>query len=65
MYEAVLGHSLDKRNFRRKVLRHQVIQETGEFQSPWLESGKAPMLYTLDRETYDRNRSLGMVYEIF
>jgi len=65
MYEAVLGHSLDKRNFRRKVLRHHVIQETGEFQSPWLESGKAPMLYTLDRESYDRNRSLGMVYEIF
>lgn len=65
MYEAVLGHNLDKRNFRRKVLRHNVIQDTGQHQSPWHESGKAPVLYILDRATYDRNRSLGMIYEIF
>lgn len=65
MYESVLGHSLDKRNFRRKVLRHDVVQETGQHLQPWHESGKAPMLYRLDRETYDRNRSLGKVYDLF
>lgn len=65
MYESVLGHALDKRNFRRKVLRHDVIQETGQHLQPWHESGKSPMLYRLDRETYDRNRSLGKVYELF
>src|SRR5574343_999573 len=62
MYEAVLGHHLDKRNFRRKVLRHEVIQETGVHLHPWHESGKPPMLYKLDRETYDRNRALGKSY---
>lgn len=65
MYEAVLGHHLDKRNFRRKVLRHDVIQETGKLLQPWHESGKAPMLYRLDRETYNRNRALGKSYDLF
>lgn len=32
-YETVLGEKLDKRNFRRRILQAQVIEETGEMQS--------------------------------
>lgn len=32
-YEIVLGEDLDKRNFRRKILRADVIEETGVYQT--------------------------------
>jgi 8-oxo-dGTP diphosphatase len=32
-YETILGEKLDKRNFRRRILQAQVIEETGEMQS--------------------------------
>ncbi|MCB0820632.1 MAG: NUDIX hydrolase [Bacteroidetes bacterium] len=65
MYEAALGHELDKRNFRRKILSQDVIVETGELLTPWDESGKAPMLYKLNRELYDNRRAAGDHFEIF
>jgi 8-oxo-dGTP diphosphatase len=65
MYEATLGHTLDKRNFRRKILAQSVIQETGKFHSPWEESGKAPMLYRLNRAEYLAKKEAGHKFEIF
>jgi 8-oxo-dGTP diphosphatase len=41
-YEVVLGAALDKRNFRRKILEAQVIEETGEFRTG---EGRPAMLY--------------------
>jgi 8-oxo-dGTP diphosphatase len=32
-YEIILGEGLDKRNFRRKILSADVIEETGEYRS--------------------------------
>lgn len=29
-YETVLGERLDKRNFRRRILQAQILEETGE-----------------------------------
>ncbi len=65
MYEASLGHALDKRNFRRKIVSQAVIEETGELLSPWEESGKAPMLYRLNKPLYDAMKSEGHKFEIF
>lgn len=65
MYEAALGHELDKRNFRRKILAQSVILETGELLSPWEESGKAPMLYRMDWATYHAEKAMGASFEIF
>ncbi|MEI6407761.1 MAG: NUDIX domain-containing protein [Bacteroidota bacterium] len=65
MYEAVLGHELDKRNFRRKILGQDVIIETGETYSPWEESGKAPMLYRFDNEHYLQLKEKGNKFDIF
>jgi len=41
-YEVVLGAGLDKRNFRRKILDAQVIEETGEYRTG---EGRPAMLY--------------------
>ena len=41
-YELVLDEELDKRNFRRKVLNADVIEETGEYQTG---EGRPAMLY--------------------
>lgn len=65
MYEAALGHELDKRNFRRKILAQEVIVETGELLTPWDDCGKAPMLYKLNRELYEIRRAAGDHFEIF
>jgi 8-oxo-dGTP diphosphatase len=32
-YEVILGEGLDKRNFRRKILNAEVIEETGEYRT--------------------------------
>jgi len=41
-YETVLGEKLDKRNFRRRILQAQVIEETGQYQTG---EGRPAMLY--------------------
>lgn len=41
-YEIILGIELDKRNFRRKILDAQVIEETGEYRTG---EGRPAMLY--------------------
>lgn len=41
-YEIILGVRLDKRNFRRKILEAQVIEETGEYRTG---EGRPAMLY--------------------
>jgi 8-oxo-dGTP diphosphatase len=52
LYESVLGHELDKRNFRRKVMSLGVIEDLDIPMSNWEGSGKAPMLHRLIRDKY-------------
>ena len=42
-YEIILGEQLDKRNFRRKILAAEILQETGEKQKEG--EGRPAMLY--------------------
>lgn len=65
LYEAVLGHELDKRNFRRKVMSLGIIQELEECLQPWEGSGKAPLLHTVDLQEYRRLKESGERFEIF
>jgi 8-oxo-dGTP diphosphatase len=41
-YQVILGVQLDKRNFRRKILEAQVIEETGDYRAG---EGRPAMLY--------------------
>ena len=65
LYEGVLGLSLDKRNFRRKVLSHNVILDLDKPLQPYEGSGKAPMLHKLDRQKYNELKAGGYRFDLF
>jgi 8-oxo-dGTP diphosphatase len=62
LYEIVLGHELDKRNFRKKILAMDLLVETDE-----VEQGvrhRAARLYRFDRRKYDRLAKQGFEFAI-
>lgn len=52
VYEAIWGYKLDKRNFRKKMLKYDILKELGEKQKgvPY----RAAMLYKFDKRKYDK-----------
>jgi 8-oxo-dGTP diphosphatase len=56
-YEIILGESLDKRNFRRKILQAGILEETGQYRSG---EGRPAKLYRYreDAETEVKARRL-------
>jgi 8-oxo-dGTP diphosphatase len=46
-YEIVLGESLDKRNFRRRILQGEIIEETGQMH---IGDGRPARLYRFKRD---------------
>ncbi|MFO0714383.1 MAG: NUDIX domain-containing protein [Sandaracinus sp.] len=62
LYEAVLGVSLDKRNFRKRVLALDVLEPTGELEAS--VAHRAAALYRFDEKRYRRLERSGFVFEI-
>ena len=61
IYEIILGHELDKRNFRRKVLSFDVLKSTGETRS----GGRRPaQLFAFDRKRYKALQKIGADFEV-
>src|SRR5690554_2193872 len=52
VYEAIWGYKLDKRNFRKKMLKYDILKELGEKQKgvPY----RAAMLYKFDKRKYNK-----------
>ena len=52
VYEAIWGYKLDKRNFRKKMLNYDILNELGEKQKgvPY----RAAMLYKFDKRKYEK-----------
>lgn len=52
VYEAIWGYKLDKRNFRKKMLKYDILKELGEKQKgvPY----RAAKLYKFDKRKYDK-----------
>lgn len=61
VYEVILGHSTDKRNFRRKVLSFGVLEETGGTRS---EGHRPAKLYSFSQAAYDKLRREGLDFEV-
>lgn len=62
LYETILGRELDKRNFRKKILSMNLLQELDES-----ESGvphRAAKLYRFHRTSYNRLVKAGFNFEI-
>lgn len=62
LYEIVLGESLDKRNFRKKILGMELLVETDEYEQGVRH--RAARLYRFDRRRYDRLAKQGFELSI-
>ncbi len=62
LYETVLGQPLDKRNFRKKFLKMDLLIELNETQTG--VSHRAARLYQFDTEKYHKLKQNGFNFEI-
>ena len=62
LYENILGRALDKRNFRKAVLRLGMLRELEEFSQGGAH--RPARLYRFDRAEYKRLTKLGYNFEI-
>lgn len=62
LYETVLGKDLDKRNFRKKILKMDLLQELDELQQD--VPHRAAKLYRFDEDKYQQLREQGLNFEI-
>jgi 8-oxo-dGTP diphosphatase len=62
LYETVLGQELDKRNFRKKILKMGILRELEEFQTD--APHRAARLYEFDQEKYEALCRQGFSFEV-
>ena len=62
LYEAVLDRPLDKRNFRKRILKMGILAELDEIEQD--VSHRAARLYRFDKKTYDRKIRRGFNFEL-
>ncbi len=62
MYEKILDKKLDKRNFRKKILKMGIIRELDEIETD--VPHRAARLYRFDKKKYDRMLKEGFNFEI-
>jgi len=53
LYESALGKEMDKRNFRKKIFKSQLIVPSGNKTEPE-QTRKAAKLYSFDEDTYQK-----------
>lgn len=62
LYEIILERGLDKRNFRKKILSLEVLEELDEVQKD--VAHRAAKLYRFNKEKYDQLEKEGMIFSI-
>ena len=62
LYEAILGKKLDKPNFRRKLLKMNLLVQTNEKQLD--VSHRAAYLYQFDKKIYNKLIEKGFTFEL-
>lgn len=62
LYQSVLGHNLDKRNFRRKIMKMNLISKLDEQQRG--VAHRLPQLYSFDKRTYVKLRKNGFNFDL-
>lgn len=62
LYETVLEHPLDKRNFRKKILGMGLLRDTDEIQQD--VAHRAARLYRFDQAAYRKLRKQGFNFEL-
>ncbi|NNE28461.1 MAG: NUDIX hydrolase, partial [Saprospiraceae bacterium] len=62
LYEAILNTQLDKRNFRKKILSMNLLEDLNEMQEG--VAHRPARLYQFDRKRYQELLSKGISFEI-
>lgn len=62
VYEKILDRALDKRNFRKKILGMDILEELNEIETD--VGHRAAKLYRFNKEKYDQKVRQGFVFEI-
>lgn len=62
VYEKILDRNLDKRNFRKKILKMGILEELDEIETD--VAHRAAQLYKFDKANYDRMVKQGFNFEI-
>ncbi len=62
LYEAVLGEQIDKRNFRRKVLKSNILIQLDEYETN--VSHRAARLFSFDQTRYEELTAKGYIFEL-
>ncbi|MCE9547196.1 MAG: NUDIX hydrolase, partial [Planctomycetia bacterium] len=62
LYEVILDRTVDKRNFRKKILGMDILVELDEVETD--VAHRAARLYKFDRKKYDRLTKRGFLFEI-
>lgn len=62
LYEAILGIELDKSNFRRKILRMNLLVKLEEWESN--VAHRAARLFKFDKDRYDNLQNKGLIFDI-
>ena len=62
LYETILERELDKRNFRKKILSMDLLEDTGEIQKG--VAHRAARLYAFDRRKYEKLTKRGFHFEL-
>ncbi|GAB4413096.1 MAG: NUDIX domain-containing protein [Bacteroidia bacterium] len=63
LYESILGEEMDRRNFRKKLLRMNILEKLDETQQRGPH--RAAQLYRFDRENYEKLTRTGLVKYAF
>jgi len=62
VYEKILDRKLDKRNFRKKILKMGILEELDEIEAD--VAHRAARLYRFDQQAYDRMVTEGFNFEL-
>jgi len=62
LYESILGETLDKRNFRKKILSMGIVEDTGELQSN--VNHRPAKLYRFDERRYEASVKKGFSFAV-
>jgi 8-oxo-dGTP diphosphatase len=62
LYEAILGTPLDKRNFRKKIMRLGVVEQLKELDPE--STRRAARLYRFDAKAYERLKEDGFLFQV-
>lgn len=62
LYECILGEKLDKRNFRKRILRNKMLIALNEYQTD--VAHRAARLYKFDIKAYQKLRNKGFTFQL-